>query len=234
MIGRRGGAPNARVSSHAAVSAASVGPSAPASPTLTQITGPSPASLKSARQRAIRELVARSAIGSQQDLVEALRARGMDVTQATVSRDVAELGLVKITRADRHVYVAAADLAGSPTSDALLRRLLADIPVTVGRSGLILVLTGAPGTASSIAQGIDQSTLNEQVGTLAGDNTLLVLFADEVRLERWLARFRELGPAPDQETNAPVDARELVGVVADGLPADADSPAIPGLQEVSR
>ena len=68
----------------------------------------------------------------------------MDVTQATVSRDVAELGLVKITRGERHIYVSAADLAsgGTPTSDALLRRLLADIPVRVGRSGLTLVLTG--------------------------------------------------------------------------------------------
>jgi arginine repressor len=64
--------------------------------------------------------------------------------------------------------------------------------VTVGRSGLILVLTGGPGTASVIAQAIDESTLAEQVGTVAGDNTLLVLFADETDLERWLARFTEL------------------------------------------
>jgi transcriptional regulator of arginine metabolism len=239
MIGRRGGAPNARLTSQATARAASVARSAASPPLapgagLASAAGASPAALKSARQRAIRELVARSAIGSQQDLVEALRARGMDVTQATVSRDVAELGLVKITRADRHVYVAAADLAGPPTSDALLRRLLADIPVTVGRSGLILVLTGAPGTASSIAQGIDQSTLNEQVGTLAGDNTLLVLFADEARLERWLARFRELGPAPDQEANAPVEERDLVAVATGGASADGDPSAIPGLQEVSR
>jgi transcriptional regulator of arginine metabolism len=167
----------------------------------TAFAGPSPAALKTARQRAIRELVARSAIGSQQDLVEALRARGMDVTQATVSRDVAELGLVKIARDDRHVYVAAADLAsGMPaTSDALLQRLLADIPVRVGRSGLILVLTSPPGTASSIAQAIDQSTLTDQEGTLAGDNTLLVLFADEARLERWQARFGALRPGPERD-----------------------------------
>ena len=235
MIGRRGGAPNARITTAGpATRAPSLRPTAPPSPSLAPVAGLSPAALKSARQRVIRELVARSAIGSQQDIVEALRARGMDVTQATVSRDVAELGLVKITRADRHVYVAAADLAGSPTSDALLRRLLADIPVTVGRSGLILVLTGPPGTASSVAQGIDQSTLNEQVGTLAGDNTLLVLFADEARLERWLARFRELGPAPDQEAPAPADARELVGVLAGATSQDGDPSAIPGLQEVSR
>jgi arginine repressor len=76
--------------------------------------------------------------------------------------------------------------------DERLRRILADVPVTVGRSGLILVLTGTPGTASVVAQAIDESSLQEQEGTLAGDNTLLVLFADEPRLERWLTRFRAI------------------------------------------
>ena len=66
------------------------------------------------------------------------------------------------------------------------------MPVTVGRSGLILVLTGTPGTASVVAQAIDESTLQEQEGTLAGDNTLLVLFADDTRLERWRDRFLAL------------------------------------------
>jgi transcriptional regulator of arginine metabolism len=156
-----------------------------------------PAVAKAARQRAIRDLVARLAIGSQHELADALRERGMDVTQATVSRDIAELGLIKIPRAERHVYVSAGDFAtaGPSPTDDLLRRLLADIPVTVGRSGLILVLTGTPGTASTIAQAIDQSTIGEQEGTLAGDNTLLVLFADEARLERWLAHFESLQPS---------------------------------------
>ena len=63
--------------------------------------------------------------------------------------------------------------------------------MTIGRSGLVLLVTGSPGTASVIAQAIDDSTLQEQEGTLAGDNTLLVLFADESRLERWLERFDE-------------------------------------------
>jgi len=75
-------------------------------------------------------------------------------------------------------------------SDDRLIRILADIPVTIGRSGLTLVLTGTPGTASVIAQAIDESTLYEQEGTLAGDNTLLVLFGDESRLGRWLDRFQ--------------------------------------------
>ena len=155
-------------------------------------------SIKRDRQRAIRELVARESIGSQQELAQRLAERGFEATQATVSRDIAELGLVKVVRADRHVYVAREDLAPPPpaANDERLRRILSDIPVTVGRSGLILVLTGTPGTASIVAQAIDESTLAEQEGTLAGDNTVLVLFANEARLERWLARFRQIQSLP--------------------------------------
>jgi transcriptional regulator of arginine metabolism len=158
--------------------------------------------LKRLRQRAIRQLVASRPVGSQRELVDALTEQGFDVTQATVSRDISELGLLKAPRAEGHVYVAPEDVAGRapgsapPPSDERLRRILEDVPVTVGRSGLILVLTGTPGTASVVAQAIDESTLDEQEGTLAGDNTLLVLFADATRLERWLERFTALQPTP--------------------------------------
>ena len=156
--------------------------------------------LKRLRQRAIRQVIASRPVGSQRELVDALIEQGFDVTQATVSRDITELGLLKAPRADGHVYVSPEDVASrtpaalpapspSPAPDERLRRILADVPVTVGRSGLILVLTGTPGTASVVAQAIDESTLREQEGTLAGDNTVLVLFADEDRLERWLERF---------------------------------------------
>ena len=145
------------------------------------------------RQRIIREIVGREGIASQHELAARLAARGVAVTQATVSRDIAELGLAKVSRGDRHLYVLADDLARTPAdSDDHLRRILLDIPVTVGRSGLILVLTGTPGTASVIAQAIDEAGLSQQLGTVAGDNTLLVLFADEPALERWLVRFNDL------------------------------------------
>ena len=164
--------------------------------------------LKRLRQRAIRQLVASRPVGSQRELVDALIEQGFDVTQATVSRDITELGLLKAPRGDHHAYVAPEDVVSSTpaattraATDERLRRILFDVPVTVGRSGLILVLTGTPGTASVVAQAIDESTLQEQEGTLAGDNTLLVLFADEPRLERWLERFRAIqdsiaGPVP--------------------------------------
>ena len=162
-----------------------------------------------ARQRAILDLVTTRAIGSQEELAGLLRDRGFPVTQATVSRDVADLGLVKAPRGDHHAYVTPGSLAIGAASGAAggtmrraaaapdrsspdlarLRRILADYPVTIARSGLTLVLVSRPGAASAIAQAIDESGLDDQVGTLAGDNTLLVLFADEPALERWRARF---------------------------------------------
>jgi transcriptional regulator of arginine metabolism len=176
-----------------------------------------------ARQRVIRELIARRPIGSQAALATALLERGFVVTQATVSRDIAELGLVKMPRAEGHVYVAPEDLAapatanglaGGPTGaasgpvepnpDARLARILGDVPVTIARSGLILVLTGTPGTASVVAQAIDDSSLRDQVGTLAGDNTTLVLFADETHLVRWLERFEAIRAAGSAPTGGPI------------------------------
>jgi len=153
-----------------------------------------------ARRRTILDLVAGRAIGSQEELAGLLRDRGFPVTQATVSRDVADLGLVKVPRGERHAYVTPAALAPGPApasgraapDEARLRRILADYPVTIARSGLSLVLVSRPGAASAIAQAIDESGLADQVGTLAGDNTLLVLFADEPALERWRARFGAL------------------------------------------
>jgi transcriptional regulator of arginine metabolism len=147
--------------------------------------------VKRDRHAAIRRLVTARPIASQGELVAELSALGFEVTQATVSRDVAELGLAKVMRGDHSIYVVPEALGATqrPPSDERLRRILADIPVTVGRSGLILVLAGQPGTANVVAQAIDESTLTEQVGTVAGDNTLIVLFPDEPALERWLDRF---------------------------------------------
>jgi transcriptional regulator of arginine metabolism len=149
---------------------------------------------KRRRHDAIRQLVAEGPIASQGELVAELSTLGFEVTQATVSRDIAELGLAKVMRGDHAIYVLPEALASAarPPSDERLRRILADIPVTVGRSGLILVLNGQPGTANVIAQAIEESTLEGFVGTVAGDNTLIVLFPDEPALARWLDRFHAI------------------------------------------
>lgn len=163
---------------------------------------------KRERQGAIREIIVLQPIASQQELAERLVERGFAVTQATVSRDIAELGLIKVPRESGHVYVASEEVVAAPRrlSDERLRRILADIPVRIGRSGLTLLVVGSPGTASIIAQALDESSLKEQEGTLAGDNTTLVLFADESHLERWLERFEEIRSQPPG-SSAAVEAR---------------------------
>ena len=86
--------------------------------------------------------------------------------------------------------------------DRRLRRVLSDYPVRIGRSGLILLLISGSGTADAIAQAIDESSLDEQEGTLAGENTVLVLFADEARLDRWRRRFETLQASVGTEGTA--------------------------------
>lgn len=156
------------------------------------------------RQRAIRELVARYPVASQQEFAELLAERGFDVTQATVSRDIAELGLVKVVRSDRHVYASPEDLASPPVqSDEALRRLMNDLPLTVRRSGLILLLISSPGSANAIAQAIDESNFGDQEGTVAGDNTVLVLFADEDKLQRWQQKLERIRTGPALAARTP-------------------------------
>jgi transcriptional regulator of arginine metabolism len=157
---------------------------------------PSTRALKRARQQQIRDLVATQRVASQEDLVRLLAERGFGVTQATVSRDIGEMGLIRMGRAGGHAYASPTDLDVPQRSDDAIRRVLTDLPVTIGRSGLILLLTGSPGSAPAVAEAIDRSSLTEQEGTLAGDNTVLVLFRDEERLERWQARLREIQNTP--------------------------------------
>jgi len=164
---------------------------------MNTIASASQATVKHRRQKTLVDLVTRSQICSQEELADLLRARGFDVTQATISRDIAELGIVKAPRSEGHVYVMPETAASGNAYDARLRRLLEDIPVRIGRSGLSLVLLATPGSAGAIAQAIDQSSLTDQVGTLAGDNTLLVLFETEAALERWLVRFSEFQPSDE-------------------------------------
>jgi len=151
---------------------------------------------KRERQQVIAALAAESRFASQQELVDLLTERGFDVTQATVSRDIAELGLIRVVRGDVHTYTTSEGLSRvSGAGDERLRRVFSDLQVSIGRSGLILLVKSTPGTAQILAEAIDNSSLNEQEGTLAGDNTVLVLFADEEHMERWRARLDELvGP----------------------------------------
>src|SRR5204862_6754206 len=104
--------------------------------------------MKQLRQRAIRDLVEQRVIRTQQELAGALRDRGYRTTQATISRDVAELGLVKENRDGTPAYALPARLIEAETSgEERLRALLRDLPVDFRESGLMLVNRKLPGSA---------------------------------------------------------------------------------------
>lgn len=141
--------------------------------------------MKQIRQRAIRDVVDQRPIRTQQELAAALRERGFRTTQATISRDVAELGLIKVTREGTAVYALPPRLVEAETSgEDRLRKLLADLPVELHEAGLLLVLRTLPGSAHAIAAALDRALWAEVAGSIAGDDTVFVAFADRGSLQR--------------------------------------------------
>jgi transcriptional regulator of arginine metabolism len=142
-------------------------------------TAPS-ASTRVARQARIVALVSQMGIRSQTELAKLLAGEGIDVTQATLSRDLDELGAVKLRGADggAPVYVIPED--GSPVrgvqgGTSRLSRLLGELLVSADFSGNLTVLRTPPGAAQFLASAIDRAALHDVVGTIAGDDTLLVI-----------------------------------------------------------
>ena len=110
--------------------------------------------MKQLRQRAIRDLVEQRPIRTQQELAAALRERGFRTTQATISRDVAELGLVKAGRGGTHAYAIPPRLREADTSgEDRIRTLLRDMPVEIRDAGTMLVLQTLPGLRASAGGG---------------------------------------------------------------------------------
>jgi transcriptional regulator of arginine metabolism len=128
---------------------------------------------KSGRQAAILELIASHAIASQEELRQLLEERGLRVTQATLSRDLRELGVVRAFTDDGARYVLPESLAeeGNPHLDSLLPQLFSRIDGV----GELLVLHTLPSGAQPIAEAIDSQGWSEILGTLAGENTVLII-----------------------------------------------------------
>jgi transcriptional regulator of arginine metabolism len=151
--------------------------------------------MKQLRQRSIRDLVDQRIIRTQQDLAAALRERGFKTTQATISRDVAELGLIKINREGTVAYALPPRLIEAETSgEDRLRKLFRDLPVELREAGLLLVIRTLPGSAHAIAAALDRARWPEVAGSVAGDDTLFVAFTDRTslgRIKRRLLRLAE-------------------------------------------
>lgn len=130
------------------------------------------------RLRLLRRLVSRADLASHGEVVAALAAHGSEVTQATVSRDLAAIGAVKVRQADgsQAYRVALAD-GGSGARDALdgtLRQFVTD----VASSGNLAVLRTPPACAHPVASALDLASLPEVIATVAGDDTVLVVAAE--------------------------------------------------------
>jgi len=149
--------------------------------------------IKQLRQREIRDLLAQRPVRTQQELATALRERGFRATQATISRDVAELGLVKAAQDGVLTYVVPARVTeAESTGEERLRALLHDLPVDVREAGLMLVLRTLPGSAHAIAAALDRTRWPEVIGSIAGDDTVFVAFADRVSMQRIRGRLAGL------------------------------------------
>jgi len=145
--------------------------------------------MKVRRQAAILELVGGAAVHSQEQLRRRLRAHGFDVTQATLSRDIRALGLVK-RAADSAYQRPQTDAVAPPNAGVALHRALSEYASSVARVQQLVIVRTGPGQAQPLAAAIDRAMLPEVVGTLAGDDTILVISRD-ARRARALAK--ELG-----------------------------------------
>ena len=130
--------------------------------------------MKSSRQIAILEIIRDLGIETQEDLADALRKRGFKVTQATVSRDIKELRLVKALTASGAYQYAVADKMESALTERFIR-MFSESVLSLAHAYNQIVIQTLPGSANMAAEAIDSLRWPEIMGTLAGDNTILLL-----------------------------------------------------------
>jgi transcriptional regulator of arginine metabolism len=142
---------------------------------------------KSARQQRIIELLETGQVRSQSELADQLTADGLSVTQATLSRDLVELDAVKVRSASGALVYAVPAEGGDRTptvgresaaSEARLSRLCAELLVSADSSANLVVLRTPPGAANFLAVAMDRAELGDVLGTIAGDDTVLVIARD--------------------------------------------------------
>lgn len=140
---------------------------------------------KAGRQARICSLLTSRVVRSQAELGRLLAGEGVEVTQATLSRDLEEIGAVKVRRAGAGTVYAVPDEPPGPvlraladTSDRRISRLAAELLVSVEASANLVVLRTPPGGAQLLASAIDRAELHDVIGTIAGDDTVLVVARD--------------------------------------------------------
>ena len=148
---------------------------------------------KTQRQHRIARFLEANAVTSQGQLVELLAGEGVVATQATVSRDLEDLGAVKVRMAGGETVYAIPELPKERIApEDHLRRVLGDWVVDVAHSANLVVLRTPPGSAHVVASALDRAGLDEIVGTVAGDDTLLVVATEKAGGPRVAKRLSAL------------------------------------------
>lgn len=148
---------------------------------------------KNQRQYLVAKLLSQHAVTSQEQLVALLGDEGVGATQATVSRDLDDLGAIKVRAGAGETIYAIPELPKDQRApEDHLRRTLGDWVVEVASSGNLVVLRTPPGTANVVGSALDRSGLPEVIGTVAGDDTLFVVVAEGLTAAEVADQLREL------------------------------------------
>ena len=148
--------------------------------------------MKLLRHAKVKEIVENNVIETQEELAEALRRQGIDVTQATVSRDIKELMLIKVPVGDGRYRYAFPQEQSVVITPARMERTFQDSVIGLNYSQNIIVLKTMPGTAQAVAFTIDHIKWPEIIGTVAGDDTILVIVKPMEAAPTVIAKFQAL------------------------------------------
>ena len=135
--------------------------------------------MKTDRQAEILRIIGETEIDTQEELAQQLRKKGYKVTQATVSRDIKELRLIKISGRRTAYCYAKPGRHETPVNDIMIR-LLSDSVVSIDYAGQMIVVKTLSGSANVAAEAIDNMNWEEVLGTIAGDNTIFVAVRNEI------------------------------------------------------
>ena len=144
------------------------------------------------RQKAIADIVRDEAVASQEEVTARLKALGFDVGQATVSRDLEQMGAVKVKRGGALRYALPEQMADSDWAGSRLEKIVSEWVVSVEAAGNLLVLRTPPGSAHLVGLAIDQARMREIAGTISGDDTLFLALKDGVVPGAIARRFRDM------------------------------------------
>ena len=147
--------------------------------------------MKNARQTAILSIIEQYDVETQEELAGRLKDMGIVVTQATVSRDIKELRLLKVLSGSGGYKYATADKAEHGLSERFVR-MFRDSVLSINFAGNIVVVKTLAGSANAAAEAIDSMQLPDILGTMAGDNTILVIVQNEAEAAQAVKRFQDM------------------------------------------